>query len=134
MNFTALLKKSCYIFGIIIILYSLLVICFGGGMGMNPVSVALIYPFSFVISFANGVVKHTNLNTGFKLVSHFSLVTLSLILFVYLPSNSNFSGGTKMVAFVLYVILYMVIASIYLAFASRKKKKANKNSEYKNVF
>lgn len=133
-----MLKKSfvsaCYIFSAIIILYSLLVICLYDGMGMNPVSVCLIYPFCFLVALANNILKHAKINIGFKLATHFSLVTLSLILFVYLPSDSHLSGGTIMVAFALYAILYAVGIGIYLALSSKSKRKADKKSEYKNVF
>ena len=138
MKLSILFKKSlvsaCYVFCVLVILSSLLLICFYDGMGVNPVSVSLVYPFLFAVSFANNIVKHTNLKSGIKLVSHFSLVTLSLILFIYLPHSPNLLGGTKLIVFVLYVILYIIGASLYLALTSRKKRKTDKKSEYKKVF
>ena len=128
------LRSACHFFSAIILLYSLLVICIYGGLGMNPVSVFLMVPLAFVISFANNVVRHTNLRSGTKLTVHFVLVTLALVLFVYLPHGSGVSSGSAMIVFALYVVLYAICTGFYVTITANKKRKIEKKSEYKNVF
>lgn len=101
---------------------------------MNPVSVFLLFPLALVIAFANNVVRHTTLRGGMKLTVHFTLVTLALILFIYLPHGSGVSSGSAMIVFALYVVLYAICAGIYMAIMANKKRKTEKSSEYKNVF
>lgn len=101
---------------------------------MNPVSVFLMFPLAFVISFANNVVRHTNLRSGTKLTVHFVLVTLALVLFVYLPHGSGVSSGSAMIVFALYVVLYAICTGFYVTITANKKRKIEKKSEYKNVF
>lgn len=132
--FKRALLSACYVFSAIILLYSLLVICIYGGLGMNPVSVFLMFPLALVISFANNVVKHTNLSGVIKLFVHFTLVTLALVLFIYLPHGSGVSSGSAMIVFSLYVVLYAVCVGFYMAATAKKKRKDEKKSEYKNVF
>ena len=133
-----ILKKSvvwaCYAFSAIIVIYSLLVILFGDGLGMEPVSVLLFYPLSFTLAFANGIVKLTALKGGTKLLLHFILVTLGLALFIFIPHGGILSSGTAFLVFTMYVVLYAVGAVIYISIAGKNKKKKEKSTEYKKVF
>ena len=131
-------KKSvvwaCYAFSAIIVIYSLLVILFGDGLGMEPVSVLLFYPLSFTLAFANGILKLTALKGGTKLLLHFILVTLGLALFIFIPHGGILSSGTAFLVFTMYVVLYAVGAVIYISIAGKNKKKKEKSTEYKKVF
>lgn len=138
MSISQLIKKafiSCSIlFTVIIVVYSLLVIAIYGGLGMNPVSVFLLLPFSYVITLANYIVKYTNLGKGVKVFIHFLMFTTATGLFVYLPHGGAFSPKNSLILFVLYCVLYAICLTVYFAVSSAKLRKSEKKSEYKNVY
>ena len=138
MSFFAILKKavklSCVSFTWVIIAYSLLVLAFFDGLGMNPTSVFLFFPCVYVISVANLIVKHTNFSGAGKLFAHFALFTLSLILFVFLPYGSVFSAKSLLLLFVIYLILYIIGAVIYISVNGAKRRKIQSKNEYQSVY
>lgn len=138
MAFNSILKKAlvsaCYAFSVIILAYALIGICFVDGMGLEPRSVFLLYPLSFGFALANSILKCTTLKSGLKLISHFAIITLSLILFVYVPRSRLISAGTGMIIFALYVLIYVIFAAIYSFVISKKQKIKDKNEDYKKVY
>lgn len=138
MWFGSIFKKAilmaCYAFSVIILLYSLIVITFMEGMGLEPWSVFLFFPLSFGFSLANGIVRCVSLKNGLKITSHFIIVTLSLVLFVYIPRCKTLSAGTAMIIFALYLLAYAVFATVYLLRCSKKRKAIDRNTEYKKVY
>ena len=138
MRILELMKKafvsSCIFFTIIIVIYSLIVIAFFNGMGMNPTSVFLLFPFSYVITLANYIFKYTNLSKGTKIVLHFLMYTASTVIFVYIPHGSAFSPKNSMILFVIYCIFYIIGLLIYSLVKSAKLRKSEKKTEYKSVY
>lgn len=138
MSFVSVLKKAlvsaCYAFSAIIVAYSLIVIAFFDGLGMEPFSVLFFFPLAFAFSLANGIVRHSVAKGGKKLIIHFLIITSALILFVFLPRGGMLSSGTSLIIFAAYLIIYAVCAGIYVAKVSKRKKQQEKNTEYKKVF
>lgn len=138
MTVSQILKKtavySCVVYAAIIVLYSLLVLAFFDGIGMNPVSVFWLYPFAFVASFATCIVKYTNLKNSTKAFLHFVLFTLAVVLFVFLPYGKIFSPKVALVLFVAYCIVYALISGVVSVVKSKKKRNSDKKEEYKNVY
>jgi len=136
--FSSLIKRatinSCFIFSSIVVAYALLVTAFFNGVGMNPTSVILLYPFSFATALAFGLAKHTKLKTGAKLGLHFLIFTLAVILFVYLPHGGMVSSKSALLLFVIYCIIYAIVACTVLSINGKKKRVIEKNTEYKNVY
>lgn len=138
MSVLQLLKKAfvscCVLFSVIITVYSLLVISIYGGLGMNPISVFLLLPFSYIVILANYIVKYTNIKKRAKIFIHFLMFTAAIVLFIYLPHGSAFSPTNSMILFVLYCILYAIGLIIYFSISTAKLRKSEKKSEYKNVY
>lgn len=127
-------RSSCVVFSVIITVYSLLVLAFFDGVGMNPVSVFLFYPFSFFVTLAACIVKYTHFNGATKLLIHFLIFTLSVVLFIFLPYGSVFSPQNTFILFVIYCVIYAIIGGIFAAFKASQKRRNEKNTEYKNVY
>ena len=138
MTLSRILKKtavsSCFVYAAIIVIYSLLVLAFFDGVGMNPVSVFWLYPFSFVASLATCIVKYTNLSKFAKNFWHFVLFTLAVVLFIFLPYGKIFSPKVALVLFLGYCIAYLLVSVIVSISKSTKKRKSESKEEYKNVY
>ena len=138
MSFLSILKKAvkltCISFTGIILLYSLLVLGFFNGLGMNPTAVFLFFPCVYVISVANLIVKHTKMSGSGKLFIHFLLFTLSIILFIFIPFGGVFSVKSMLLLFVIYLILYIIGAVIYISVCGAKKKKVQSKDDYQSVY
>ena len=134
MKISVLIKKACVVFSILIVLYSLSVIAFSNGSGMNPISVFSLFPFSFSIVLADSVLKYTKWKTGLKIICHFFIFTIALTFFVFLPHGKAFSPKSIMVLFAVYCFLYIAgVLAISLTKSANIRKK-EKNAEYKNVY
>ena len=138
MRISELMKKaflsSCLLFSSVIVVFSLSVLLFSGGSGMNPQSVFLLFPFSYLITLANYILKYANLAKGSKIAIHFLIYTVSTIAFIYAPHGSAFSPQSVMILFALYVIVYIASVAIYFGIKSSKLRKTEKKTEYKNVY
>lgn len=129
-----ILTSSCVLFSIIVIIYSLILMIFGGGLGLDPFSVFLLFPFSGTVIFANNILKYRNLNNLIKSFMHFLLVTCATIIFIYIPHSASVSPKSAMILFLCYSVLYFLWFFIYKKIIKRKSKKNEKDSEYRNVY
>ena len=138
---SSILKKSlvasCYAFTSLTVLYALLMVCIydaSEGIYMSAVTVFFFFPLAYFISLATFIVKDTKIKGGLKLFSHFTIVTLSIILFIFVPHGGGMSGQNAFILFVVYTLLYAIGASIFGFIKSRKKTSNEKKSDYKNVY
>ena len=134
MKSSILLKKTCCLFSIITLIYSLILISFFNGLGMNPVSVFLFFPFSLFITIGNQVLKNETRGGVFKISIHFILYTAAVIFFVYLPHARGVSAKNSFILFVIYVVFYILAMLVYTMMKSSKTRKKEENDEYKNVY
>jgi hypothetical protein len=136
-----IIKKSlisaCYSFTALTVLYSLLMICIydtSEGINMSAITVFNFFPLSFFISIANSCLKSKKLSGVSKLFIHFVIVTLSIILFIFIPHGGGISSGSAMLLFTAYVFIYFVAVLIYNLLRKRKKALNDKKTEYKKVY
>ena len=138
MRISELMKKtfcsSCILFAFITVLFSLTVILFGEGMGMNPTSVFLLFPFSCFVTLANYIFKYGNFANCGKVVIHFLIYTTSIIVFIGIPHGKGFSPKSLLILFFVYLVIYIVSLAVYLGTKASKLRKSEKKSEYKNVY
>ena len=134
MKILSLIKKSCVWFSAFTVLYSLIVIAFSKGGGMNPISVFLLFPFSLFVVLADFVVKCTEWKKGVKASAHFCLLTTALVLFIFLPHGKMFSAQSTLVLLAIYCFIYAVGAIITSLVKSANLRKKEKSAEYKNVY
>lgn len=138
MSFGLILKKSaswsCVVYSFIVAFYSFLVLVLFDGIGMNPISVFLLYPFSFTVSLASCISRYSAMKAVAKAVTHFVLFTLALVLFVFLPYGGVFSSQNALILFVAYCVFYLVVAAVSSSIKTARRRKNEKKSEYKNVY
>ncbi len=139
--FFSILKKSlitaCYAFSALVVLYALLMLCLydsSSGVYMSAKTVFFFFPLSYFVSVANFVVKDTKLRGGLKLFVHFVTVTLSLVLFIYLPHGGGVSPVNAMIVFAAYTVVYALGAAVLYFVKAKNKSSKEKTSEYKNVY
>ena len=134
--FIQILKKSCfracYIYTCLSILYLFITLgLFQTNANPYPLAVIRLFPFSFFLTFAHTLVMDIKEKGTWKLPTHFLIVTLDLIFFVWLPHKNTLSNRSTLILFIIYLVLYGLGALIIRLFGT---KRTPKNSEYKSVY
>ena len=134
--FTQILKKSfiraCVVYTLLSILYLIIMLdLYKTSANPYPQILLGLFPFCFLITFANNLVTINKNKAAWKIPVHFSIVTLDLILFIYLPAKNALSGSSSLVLFVVYLFLYIIGALLVRLFFGKYKQD---NSEYQSVY
>lgn len=95
-----------------------------------PLTLLRLFPFCFLIAFANALVTDIKKKGAWKLPVHFAILTLDIILFIWAPSKDTLSSGTTLILFVLYLVLYAV-GALTVRHITKKKQT---NTEYQSVY
>jgi len=95
-----------------------------------PLTLLRLFPFCFLIAFANALVTEIQKKATWKLPVHFLILTLDVILFVWYPFRDALSGSSSLILFVISLALYAIGALI----ARHIYKKKERTSEYKSVY
>ncbi len=133
--FIQILKKSLYRAALgytaVSILYLVIMLdLFQTSANPYPLTLLRLFPFCFLITFANALVTEIQQKGAWKLPVHFLIVTLDVILFVWYPFRDALSGSSALILFVCYLVLYAVGALI----ARHVCKKKERSSEYQSVY
>lgn len=131
-----ILKKSfiraCVVYSMLSILYLIIMLdLYQTSANPYPQVLLGLFPFCFLITFANTLVIACPNKGKWKLPVHFSIFTLDLILFIYLPAKNTLSGGSALILFVFYLILYAVGALLVRLFYKKNKQE---KTEYQSVY
>ena len=134
--FVQILKKSfiraCVVYSILSVLYLVIMLdLYKTSANPYPQILLGLFPFCFLITFANTLVATSQNKGKWKLPVHFLLLTLDLILFIYLPAKNTLSGGSALILFVFYLILYVIGALLVRLFYSKNKQE---KTEYQSVY
>ncbi len=128
----------CRVYTISAMLFLLLNIAIDGTLEDTEIitkAYLLVFVFAIGFALANLIYGSKTISSfGVRLVCHFVVVTASAFLFLYLPNMPGASASSKLIMLLLFVLLYWICMSVYLAFAKVIKKAEPPKSEYKSVF
>lgn len=71
-----------------------------------PLSFVLLYPFAVCFAGANALSRVETVSRGVRVLGHFGLVTVGVVLFVFLPAGVFASGSTALVLVAAYLLVY----------------------------
>ena len=96
-----------------------------------PLTLLRLFPFCFFVAFANRLVLDIKKKGAWKLPVHFSILTLDLILFVWLPFKNTLSPSSSLILFLIYIVLYAITTLLVRGSIAKKKETT---SEYTTVY
>ena len=128
-------RRACYGYTVLSFLYLIIMFdLYQTASNPYPGTIMRLLPFSFLIALAHTILTDTKLKTSLKIATHFLIVSLDIVFFIWLPTRTSFSGGTVLLLFVLYGILYTIGCVLTLLILSARKKRLEANSEYQEVY
>ncbi|MBO4979472.1 MAG: hypothetical protein J6D16_03600 [Clostridia bacterium] len=96
-----------------------------------PLTLLRFFPLCFFIALANALVTEIKTKGAWKLPVHFTILSLALILFVWLPFKDALSPSSSLILALIYIILYAIGALIVSRSVTKKKETT---SEYRSVY
>ena len=116
MNFLKqLLTRTCVYYSIFSILLILIPIILKGGINnfvIEILNVLLLFPFSFCLSLAGWLKKNGQFPHALRRLFHYLIVTASILLFLWLPSNTSKGLILGIGIFTLITISYWLVVLI----------------------
>ena len=128
-------KNACIFFTIFTALYCAIAAIVNVDDSVVRLEVSRIILFFFasiLFSAANGIFKLPKLHAALKFLLHYLLTLLSFWTCMLIPLSLDTS--TSVVGFVLFSLLYLIIAGIAALIRSRYKTNKNKDEEYISQF
>ena len=138
MNLKCFLKsvfqQSCIGFTLISFLFLLISLAVNSSIlpALTIYGAAEILFFSFILSLCNCLFFIKKLSFSVKLLIHFFAIYIDFILLMLL--SQNFSSKRVLILSVCFIVLYWIIALIYIAFFRKRKKTAEASKTYKNIY
>ena len=130
------LSLMCVIYTIIISVMFALGMLLSDSAGLlvpTPSKALLFLLFSAILGFASLILKDSG--TGvLRILAHYVLCTVAFILAFVVGGNFPVTGGTSIVAVILFTVFYAVIMIIRAIVCRVKAKKTEKTEEYTSVF
>lgn len=102
---------------------------------MHPVALMLIFPFSLLFSTANTIFRAARLDTWVKVICHYTMTMLGMMLCLYLPNKAP--DATAMGAFALFLVftvVYFIIMAVVLYLRARLFKIERDEKAYTSVY
>ncbi len=102
---------------------------------MHPVALMLILPFSLLFATANTIFSKSSLDLWVKVICHYTITMLGLMLCLYLPNKAP--DARAMGAFSLFLVLsliYAVIMGVVLYLRARLFKVERDEKAYTSVY
>ena len=132
----SILKKSfcraCCAYTILSVFYLIIMLdLYKTSANPYPLTLLRLFPFCFLIALATTIVIDIKKKGPWKLATQFSILTLDLIFFVWLPFKHTLSPSSSLILALIYIVLYAVIAAIVSHFLIKKQETT---SEYKSVY
>lgn len=102
---------------------------------MHPVALMLVLPFSLFFAIANAVYRHAPLDTWVRVLCHYVITMLGIMLFLYLPNKA--ADAKPMGALLLLLaltVLYAIIMGVVLYLSGRMHRLSRDTSVYTSVY
>lgn len=95
----------------------------------------LVFLFSLTVAFSNRIFDLKKMNILLRATLHFIFMTLSFVIFM-LYGSGNFSKNSSgsMLLLVVYVVIYLLIAPVFVYLIYRKEKKMIQEVEYQRIY
>ncbi|MBQ9131754.1 MAG: hypothetical protein IJX62_04715 [Clostridia bacterium] len=111
-TFAAWLQRGCVYFTLLALLMLFINIAISGGEATNYVKTGpflLLFPCGLGIALADLLRKAKSIPGPWQRILHFAVTTLSLILFLWLPTNPGARASTALILLAAYSLLYWII-------------------------
>lgn len=129
------LKKACYIFCALTVLYSLIMLgVYDKDANMSVFTVLLFYPLGFVFSLCNIWLASRKWNEFTKSLIRYVILLADIAVFIGIPQAESLSGSSSVILFALVTVLYAVASVLLLRIQSARKKQQDKKAEYQSVY
>ena len=102
---------------------------------MHPVALMLILPFSLLFASANTLFCAAKMDTWLKVICHYSITMLALMLCLYLPNKASDARPMGALALLLALsVIYAVIMGIVLTLRARLFRVERDEKAYTSVY
>ena len=129
------LKQACYVFCILTLLYSLVMLAvYDTNANMSVFTVLLFYPLSLVFTICNGWLAKKRWNNLAKHLIRYIVLIIDIVLFICLPQAASISSSSGLILFVLITLVYVITSIIIASIKAKVQRKLDKKTEYKNVY
>ncbi len=127
---------ACIYFACITVPFSLLIYAIYGGSGsggtLSALRTAMFFVFSLVFATANALVRGEKPALWLRVLIHAALTGVGFWLFMLLPADLE--GSNILAGMFVYLVMYAVVAAVILGMRAQRKKRENKQAEYRSVF
>lgn len=126
MKSSTVLKKlftvACVYYAIFSLAFLLINVILAGGADGKVISVLnvlMLFPFAFSLSGAAFLRNSAKMSNVTKRLLHYLIFAAATMLFLWLPSNRNYSVTNGILVFVLFTLIYWLVYLIYRLTARR---------------
>lgn len=104
-------------------------------LGVQPVILFAILPFSFFFSVANTIYRHTELKLGWRACIHYVLTVGGAFLFLYLPNKDpQQKASVALLLFLLATLIYFIFMGTIWIIQARIKRVTRDEAKYHSVY
>lgn len=129
------LKQACYVFCILTLLYSLIMLAvYDTEANMSVFTVLLFYPLSLVFTLCNGWLATKRWNNLAKALIRYVVLVVDIALFICLPQASSINSTSGLILFALITLIYVITSMIMVSIKAKVQRKQDKKAEYKSVY
>ena len=102
---------------------------------MHPVSLMLILPFSLLFATANTIFRESGLDTWVKVICHYTMTMLGVMLCLYLPNQAADARPMGALALLLALsVIYAIVMGVVLYLRARLYKVERDEKAYTGVY
>lgn len=102
---------------------------------MHPVALMLILPFSLLFATANTIFRESSLDLWIKVICHYTITMLGLMLCLYLPNKAPDARATGALAlFLVLSLIYAIVMGAVLYLRARLFKVERDEKPYTGVY
>ena len=102
---------------------------------MHPTALMLIFPFSLLFATANMIFRESELDTWLKVIIHYTVTMLALMLCLYLPNkavNARASGAFALL--LILSVIYFIVMAVVLYLRARVFRIERDEKSYTGVY
>ena len=130
-----IIREASFLFTVITAIYALILYLIYVNRDqtlMDAERVLLFFVFSLLFSVANGFLRSKAISSPLRLLIHFGISTVAFYLCFLLPLNMP--ASTALVAVVLFVVLYFLVAGMISLVRSRFRKNLEAATAYERQY
>ena len=102
---------------------------------MHPVALMLILPFSLLFATANTIFREARLDTFIKVICHYTITMLGVMLCLYLPNKAPDAKPAGAFALLLaFTVIYAIVMGVVLYLRARLYKVERDEKPYTSVY